>query len=119
MEFLNRIVVLMVMTAAAANALGGQSLLLQSPLLQSPPVERSSGCHEHSGKAPAPRPVSNQCCLVGHDTAVPQTGPLPIVLLEDRAEAIPAFAASFPSAGKSHVRAIDSGGPPEASPLRI
>ena len=114
MAFLNKIVVLIAMTAAGASALGAQSLLFQSP-----PVERPLGCHEHGGKTPAPRPVSYQCCMTGHDTAVPQASPLPTVLFEDPAEIVSSFAARFASDGISHDRAIDSGGPPEARPLRI
>jgi hypothetical protein len=32
-------------------------------------LPRPAGCHEHGQKAPAPRPVSYQCCRAGHQFA--------------------------------------------------
>lgn len=114
MGFFKRIAVLIALAAAGANSLGAQSLVIQAP-----PVERASGCHEHGSSAPAQHPTSYQCCLVGHDTAVPQTSQPQPVLAEVHAEFVALYPPHAASDVASHDGPIDSGSPPQASPLRI
>src|SRR4029077_5130719 len=76
MERFAKIVVFLVMVAVSASSLGAQAFLLPTQ-----PHERPPGCHEHGSKAPAPHSTSYQCCLTGHNTALPQTSHSPEPIL--------------------------------------
>jgi hypothetical protein len=44
-----------------------------SSALMAPPAQnmRPAGCHGHSMPVRSPAPVSHQCCIAGHNTAIP------------------------------------------------
>jgi hypothetical protein len=106
------------MVALGVSAIGAQSLLFPAQ-----PADHPSGCHgnsnEHGHQVPAPSPTGYQCCLTGHSTAVPQaTYPEPM-LLQLRRVLNRDLAPSLPDDVPAGERAISSGDPPGASPLRI
>ncbi|HWZ82597.1 MAG TPA: hypothetical protein VNW47_08235 [Terriglobales bacterium] len=110
------IVGVVVMVALGISAVGAQSLLFPAQ-----PADRPSGCHGNGlgHPVPSPSPAGYQCCLTGHSTAVPQaTYPEPMLLQLRRvlsSEMVPSVQDCVPS----DERAISSGDPPGASPLRI
>jgi hypothetical protein len=82
--------------------------------------ERSAGCHEDSGKVPAPAPNSHQCCQGSHHPAILQqpSAPRPsleVLSLVAFVQHSVAVAASCSFAN----RVILSGDPPATSPLRV
>jgi hypothetical protein len=109
-----KLVVLLVMAAVGASSLAAQPLLLQAQ-----PQERPAGCHQHGSNAPAPLSKSYQCCLTGHNTAIPQTflslepmHNMQVELLIDS----PIGSLATSGLGKL---TVSSGNPPGATPLRI
>jgi hypothetical protein len=78
MERFAKLVVLLAMAAVSASSLGAQVFLLPAQSQQPP-----AGCHEHGSKAPARHSTNYQCCLTGHNTAVPQTFHSPQPILQD------------------------------------
>ncbi len=115
MECFAKIFVLFVVTVVGAVSLGAQSLMLQTQ-----PLERPPGCHEHSSKAPAPHPTSSQCCLTGHNTAIPQTSKSSVPILYDMQTEffIESPIGSLVTGGFGKL-AVSSGDPPGTTPLRI
>jgi hypothetical protein len=115
MERFAKLVVLLVMTAVGASFLGPQSLLLHAQ-----PQERPAGCHGHGSKAPAPPSKSYQCCLTGHNTAIPQTSHSPEPILHDMQIELLIDSPIGPLAtGVLGQLPASSGDPPGATPLRI
>jgi hypothetical protein len=115
MRHLAKIVVLVVMTAVGASSLGAQSFLFQAQLQQRP-----AGCHEHGSNPPAPQSTGYQCCLTGHNTAVPQTSQSPEPILYDiQTELVIESPVISLVAGSLECFAVSSGDPPRATPLRI
>ena len=115
MERFAKLVVFLVIMAVGASFLGPQSLLLHAQ-----PQKGPAGCHEHGSKAPARHSTNYQCCLTGHNTAVPQTfhSQQPI-LQEIRIELlIDSPIRSLETGGLGQL-AVFSGDPPGATPLRI
>jgi hypothetical protein len=116
MRHLAKIVVLVVMTAVGGSSLGA------SLLLQAQPDQRPAGCHEHGSKAPAPESTSYQCCLTGHNSALPQTSqsPEPIVhnIYNVHSELVIESPMSSLVAFGFKNFAVSSGDPP-GTPLRI
>ncbi len=115
MERFEKLVVFLVMTAVGASFLGPQSLLLHAQ-----PQERPAGCHEHGSKAPAPHSTSYQCCLTGHNTAVPQTSHSLEPILHDTQIDLLIDSPIGPLATSGFGQlTVSSGDPPCATPLRI
>lgn len=114
MGLFHRLVVLIALAAVSGNALGLQSLVLQASTVKSP-----LPCHEHGSKAPVPNPGNYQCCLVGHDTALPQASIDQPVLYDQRSDFLAALYAKLPDGARLYIWQVDSGGPPETSPLRV
>ena len=115
MERFAKIVVFFVMVAVSASSLGAQAFLLPAQLQQPP-----AGCHEHGSKAPSPHSNSYQCCLTGHNTAVPQTSHSPEPILHDMQIELPVDASiGSLSTGCLGQLPASSGDPPGATPLRI
>jgi hypothetical protein len=110
-----KLVVFIVMSAVGASSLGAQLLLLHAQA-----QERPAGCHEHGSQAPAPHSTSYQCCLTGHNTAVPQTFHSPEPILHDMQIEllVDAPIGSLPTGGLGELT-VSSGSPPGATPLRI
>ena len=102
-------------------ALGVSAVQAPSLLFPAQAADRPSGCHGngHGHPAPSPSPAGYQCCLTGHSTAVPQaTYPEPMLLQLRCAlnnDLTPLLQDYLPA----YQRAISSGDPPAANPLRI
>jgi hypothetical protein len=99
-----------------ASSLGAQPLLLSSQT-QGPKIP--AGCHEHDNQAPAPRRASYECCLIGHDTAVPQPvqnaePPLHNIQME-----LPSETPRTSVATSLEDLCVSSGDPPGVTALRI
>ncbi len=107
-------IALVVMMATGASSLGVQSLQLHAQR-----EERSSGCHEHGSSSPSPRPASYQCCLTGHNTAVLPATHTAAIVHEFRGELLTQPSVSALNGSGLTERAIFSGDPPGATPLRI
>ena len=106
--------------AVAMVAAMGVTFLVTQPLWShTRPLERPAGCHEHGSKAPTPRPASSECCVVGHNTALPQTAhSFEPVLLNDRIELVGDAPLDLLAVGMEKLF-ISSGDPPGSTPLRI
>jgi len=115
MERFAKLVVLLVMVAVSASSLGAQALLLPAQ-----PQQRPASCHEHGSKAPARHSTNYQCCLTGHNTAVPQTSHSPEPILHDLQIdlLIDSPIGSLETGGLGQLT-VSSGDPPGATPLRI
>jgi hypothetical protein len=115
MERFAKLVVFFVMVAVSASSLGAQAFLLPAQLQQPP-----AGCHEHGSKAPAPHSTSYQCCLTGHNTAVPQTSHSPEPILHDmQIELLVEAPVGSLATGGLRQLTVSSGDPPGVTPLRI
>jgi len=115
MERFAKLVVLLVMVAVSASSLGAQAFLLPAQPQQPP-----AGCHEHGSKAPARHSTNYQCCLTGHNTAVPQTFHSPQPILQDiRIELLIDSPIGSLETGGLRQLTVSSGDPPGATPLRI
>ena len=115
MEHFAKLVAFFVMGAVSVNSLGARPLLLHSQA-QEPPAR----CHEHGSKAPAPHSTNYQCCLTGHNTAVPQASHSPEPILHDTQiePLIDSPIGSLEIGGFGQLT-VSSGDPPGATPLRI
>ena len=110
-----KIVVFLVLVAVSASSLGAQAFLLPAQPQQPP-----AGCHEHGSKAPARHSTNYQCCLTGHNTAVPQTSHSPEPILHDTRIDLLIDSPIGPLAtGDLRQLTVSSGDPPGATPLRI
>src|SRR5579864_6016473 len=66
MQLFSRIVGVLLLAGLAASSAGARAFTL--PAAQNTPP---AGCHGHALPARAPAPLSHQCCIAGHDHAVP------------------------------------------------
>ena len=115
MERFAKLVVLLAMAAVSASSLGAQVFLLPAQPQQPP-----AGCHEHGSKAPARHSTNYQCCLTGHNTAVPQTFHSPQPILQDiRIELLIDSPIRSLETGGFGQLSFSSGDPPGTTPLRI
>jgi hypothetical protein len=62
----SRIVGVLLVAAVVASSAGAQALMLPAAQNTHP-----AGCHGHALPAPEPAPLSYQCCIAGHNHAVP------------------------------------------------
>jgi hypothetical protein len=62
----SRIVGMLLLAGLAASSAGAQAFVLPAAQNLHP-----AGCHGHALPPPAPAPLSHQCCVAGHDHAVP------------------------------------------------
>jgi hypothetical protein len=115
MERFAKLVVLLAMAAVSAGSLGAQVFLLPAQSQQPP-----AGCHEHGSKAPARHSTNYQCCLTGHNTAVPQTShsPEPILHQLQIELLIDSPIGPLETGGLGELT-VSSGDPPGVTPLRI
>jgi hypothetical protein len=115
MQIFSKAVVFVLLSAVLAAPLAAQGFLLSAGA-QEPPA----GCHEDSGKPPAPGPCSHQCCLGSHHPAILQQSsssrpPLQVSPLVDfRPQSVAVNMRS-----NSPNRVIVPGDPPATSPLRL
>jgi hypothetical protein len=109
-----QLVALLLIAVASVSALGAHFLPLQSQ-----PLERPAGCHEHGSKVPAQIPSSSQCCLIGHNTAVSQTtdSPEPISNHVQHEKVVEVLA--MPLVSGSETLFLSYGDPPGLTALRI
>jgi hypothetical protein len=88
------------------------------PAVQTP---HPAGCHSHGPATPSPAPASYQCCVTGHDAAIPSAArsPRPVVArfaAWDGGESL-ALASTFSAHFSSNV--VTSSSPPGIAPLRV
>jgi hypothetical protein len=62
----SQVVGVLLVAAVAASSAGAQALMLPAAQNTHP-----AGCHGHALPAPAPMPLSYQCCIAGHNHAIP------------------------------------------------
>jgi hypothetical protein len=62
----SRLVAILLVVAFAATAPSAQLLAMPSP-----PAGHPAGCHDSGPAAPSPAPSSYQCCVSGHQSAIP------------------------------------------------
>jgi len=107
--------VFLLMAVVGSSTLGNGSLLFRTQPLD----QHAGGCHEHGSKAPSPPFSSYQCCLIGHNVAVPQTfhSLEPFLHQFQTKLAIEAPVTSL-TVGMEKTF-VSSGDPPGAIPLRI
>jgi hypothetical protein len=110
-----KIVAVLILIAVSASSLAAQSLLSHAQSLKLP-----AGCHEHGSKAPSPHPTNYECCVIGHNTAVPQAAHSAILILSrSQIELVGESSMCLSGIGHSQRLAVSSGSPPGANPLRI
>jgi hypothetical protein len=115
MKVFSRALALLLLGAVIAAPLAAPGLLASASALQPP-----AGCHEDGGQAPAPGPVSHQCCQGAHHPAILQQPSTPRPSLQSLALANftrHVNAATGPVSFPNQVMA--SGDPPTMSPLRV
>jgi hypothetical protein len=88
------------------------------PAVQTP---HPAGCHSHGPATPSPAPASYQCCVTGHDAAIPSVARAlrPLVArfaASDGGEDL-ALASTFAAHFSSNV--VIASSPPGIAPLRI
>jgi hypothetical protein len=90
------------------------------------PPAHPAGCHAHGPTTPFPAPTSYQCCMSGHDAAIPNASfsLRPSSAHSTAAEFCPAPAGQRPRLDfaprlYSALLVIPSDSPPVAAPLRI
>jgi hypothetical protein len=66
MQLFSRIVGVLVLAAFAASSVGAQAFTLPAAQNTHP-----AGCHGHSLPTHAPVPLNHQCCIAGHNHAIP------------------------------------------------
>ena len=114
MSFVSRLFVMVL-----AGVVGAAFLVTIVPAQAGTRPVRLAGCHEHHRKAPAPEPVSYECCAAGHRSAILQ-----------QAHASPSLvcvfmAVKFLDAGRTapsnppESLLLSSADPPGVIPLRI
>src|SRR5882672_8748650 len=110
-----KIVAVLILIAVGASSLAAQSLLSHAQSLKRP-----AGCHEHGDKTPTPHPTNYECCVIGHNTAVPQASYTATPVLHwSQNVLVGESQTSLPGIGHSQTLAVSSGSPPGATPLRI
>jgi hypothetical protein len=107
--------VLLLIALMGASSLGNGWLLLNAQ-----PFDQSAGgCHEHGSEAPSPQSAERQCCLTGHNVAVPQASHSAEPLLHNtQTELVVAVPVTSPAA-RHETTLISSGDPPGVTALRI
>jgi hypothetical protein len=115
MRVISRALVFLLLAAVVAAPLAAQGLRSDRPAHEPP-----AGCHEDSGRVPAPGPTSHSCCQAGHSPAILQQSSSlqPSLQVSAQVESSQDAAAEtafnlFPSS------MIVTGGPPLLSPLRV
>jgi hypothetical protein len=84
------------------------------------PDAQPAGCHQHGQKLPSHQPANYNCCLAGHDSAVPQASFDHLVVFEMTASIEPcAPLVQIAGVGVVEHLPFSSGGPPGTAPLRI
>ncbi|MBI3646564.1 MAG: hypothetical protein HY233_11445 [Acidobacteriales bacterium] len=113
---MSRFLASLLMTAVAMGCLAAQTL---PPAAR--PQQRPVGCHGHGEKAPPmPERTSYNCCLTGHNAAVPQPCHSPQLVIQRATADL-----RFEPPTKARVGAglekltVASPDPPGATPLRI
>jgi len=110
-----KIVVFLVMLALVSSALGAQSFVLYAQL-----QERPAGCHEHGGQAPESDSKGYQCCLTGHNIAIPQTPQTTEPIFHNiQSEFLIDSPIGSPATGDLRQLIVSSGDPPGVTALRI
>jgi hypothetical protein len=115
MRIFSKAVVFVLLSAVIAAPLAAQGLVASAGA-----PERPAGCHEDSGKVPAPSPTGHQCCQGNHHPALlqqpstsrPSLHLFSLVAFIQRSVVVVA-PGSFPNS------VIVSGDPPASSPLRV
>ena len=116
MQPFSRIVGLLLLAAMVASSAGAQAVMVPAAHTAHP-----AGCHGHALPVPAPPPRNHQCCIAGHNHAVPANlfsglAPLPYFgPAGDVAQAMPAYRGS----GKPSILIPFSIGSPGSLSLRI
>jgi len=105
----SKLIVLSLVAVLTVNCLAAQV-----PALAPAP---QSSCHEHGDGAPRPANAKYQCCLTGHDVAIPQVS----ILIEPtiQVSVVPVPAASLRATEFFNVVTVLSEDPPGTTPLRI
>jgi hypothetical protein len=84
------------------------------------PAAHPAGCHGHGPSAPSPVPASYQCCVNGHDAAIPSTAcamrPLVAQFATLDGEDL-TLSSTFSAHSSSNV--VTASSPPGIAPLRI
>jgi hypothetical protein len=66
MRTFRRVVGVLLLAAFAISSAGAQVFMVPAA-----PNRHPAGCHGHALPAPEPAPLSYQCCIAGHNHAVP------------------------------------------------
>jgi hypothetical protein len=108
------VLLLVTMTAAlpGAPALGFPAMEARHP---------AAGCHGHGPATPSPEPTSYQCCVSGHDVAIPNAS-FSSRLLASRLCGLAAdeqLRLGFAPDRHSVMFVLSANSPPGAAPLRI
>jgi len=106
---------LLLLMLVAASSLGNGWLLIYAQPLEQP----AGGCHEPGSKAPAPQSTSYQCCLTGHNVAVPHASHSVEPLLPNIQTDLVVEAPVTSPATRLEKTLISCGDPPGVTPLRI
>jgi hypothetical protein len=106
-------VVLLIVMAAMSPAQA-----MPFPAVQTP---HPAGCHSHRPATPSPAPPTYQCCVTGHDAAIPSAARAlrPLVArfaASDGGEGL-ALSSTFSAHFSSNV--VTASSPPGIAPLRI
>jgi len=109
--------VVVLLSLSVATALPGAHAL-PFPAAQ---TGHPAGCHGHGPAAPSPAPASYQCCVNGHDAAIPSAAcamrPLVAQFAALAGGEDLALASTFRADFSSNV--VTAGSPPGTAPLRI
>jgi len=109
MGLASKLIVLSLVAVLAVNCLAAQ--------VPAPAAAPQSSCHEHGDGTPRPANAKYQCCLTGHDVAIPQVSILIEPTMQVSAVSLPA--APLPATEFFNVVRVLSEDPPGATPLRI
>jgi hypothetical protein len=106
------VVVLLAVVVAFASAHASDHSIPQPKL---PP------CHGHMPEQPARVPVSYQCCVNGHDAAIPQATfqARPLLALFSKSDGGEDFSLTSVLVPHSSIIVVPSSSPPGIAPLRI
>src|SRR5271157_3452620 len=111
MNRLPKIIAVVVLVAVAASLSPAQGMVL-------PATSHPAGCHSHRPQGPSRAPVNHQCCVSGHEAAMPTAGfscAIQLSASDGVQKTLPVSSASKVSAPS--VFLADS--PPGSAPLRI